>query len=518
MHICKIFFMLLALSVSAACSADEGESNDFPAEDLTPIVVSRICQTEEGKPYLEVDDKPFPVYGAQIRVDIFRSVDKLNWDEIELYFATAQDLGVNSVQVSYPWAFLEPKKDKYSFEEIDRIMELANKYALKVELLWFSTNMIGDSYTWLVPIYILAEPSIRLKREGDGSHHYLYGNTYSIIMDDDWVLQREVKAVKTLFAHIREWDENNGGRHPIITCQVHNEPDALVRWRLAEKKISHKDGTMYTPQEAWEMTLKPMDVVGRAIKESKYVVATRTNVITGDGVKDFPQTPGISPKDVYNLEGIDFLSFDPYRERVDEIAYEVNDYASLPGNYPLIAENRGNYSNTASLMLVASALGGGYDIYDLATSKTIESVAAQPFTSEGIYNPDLTPKSHVPKVKILLKGLTEAAEDVALTATPDFAVFNVTTDNPQQTLSQTVCTTGARLTFSTSSGALGFVLDRGDCLVAYATASAVLAVDGGVVEGGNTITLSAGELYRLNYQSSGKQTSTVKKNIGTIFN
>ena len=168
MHICKIFFMLLALSVSAACSADEGESNDFPAEDLTPIVVSRICQTEEGKPYLEVDDKPFPVYGAQIRVDIFRSVDKLNWDEIELYFATAQDLGVNSVQVSYPWAFLEPKKDKYSFEEIDRIMELANKYALKVELLWFSTNMIGDSYTWLVPIYILAEPSIRLKREGDG--------------------------------------------------------------------------------------------------------------------------------------------------------------------------------------------------------------------------------------------------------------------------------------------------------------------------------------------------------------
>lgn len=514
----KIALALLAMSMSAACTAEGGGNNDGGESGLSPIVVSRILQTEEGKPYLEVDDKPFPLYGAQIRVDIFRSVDKLDWDEIELYFVTARNLGVNCVQVSYPWAFLEPKKDKYNYTEIDKIMELANKYDLKVELLWFSTNMIGDSYTWLVPTYILAEPAIRLKREGEASHHYLYGYTYSIIMDDAWVLGREVKAVRKLFSHIREWDAKNGEKHPIITCQVHNEPDALVRWRLDEKNISHKDGTKLTKQEAWEMTLKPMDVVGQAIQTSDYIVATRTNVITGNGVKDFPQTPGISPKDVYALEGIDFLSFDPYREKVDEIAYEVNDYASLPGNYPLIAENRGNYANTASLMLVASALGGGYDIYDLATSKTIEKVAQQPFTSEGIYNPDLTPKNHVPKVKMILKGLTGAAEDVALTATPDFAVFNVKTDYPQQSLTQTIRTTGAELTFKTTDGALAFVLDRKDELVVYATAAAVLEVSNGVVEGGNVINLEAGNLYRLGFQSSGKITSTTKQNIGTIFN
>ena len=507
------------LCLSAACSADNGQ-NDDTSTSLSPIVVSRICQTEEGKPYLEVDDKPFPVYGAQIRVDIFCSVDKLNWDEIELYFATAQDLGVNSVQVSYPWAFLEPKRDQYSFTEIDKIMELANKYDLKVELLWFSTNMIGDSYTWLVPTYILAEPAIRLKRTGDGSHHYLYGYTYSIIMDDEWVLEREVKAVRRLFTHIRKWDEENGRKHPIITCQVHNEPDALVRWRLDEKNISHKDGTKLTKQEAWQMTLKPMDVVGQAIQTGDYIVATRTNVISGDGVKDFPQTPGISPKDVYNLQGIDFLSFDPYKDKVNEIAYEVNDYASLTGNYPLIAENRGNFTNTASLMLVASALGGGYDIYDLATSKTIERVAQQPFTSEGIYNPDLTPKNHVPQVKVVLKGLTGAAEDVALTSTPDFAVFNVKTDSPEKILTQTVRTTGAELKFETSAGALGFVLDRGDELVAFATAAATLSVSNGVVQGAtdNVVSLEAGRLYRLSFTSSGKITSTVKNNIGTIFN
>lgn len=517
----KILLMLLMLSASVACSADPNDgTNDSESTGLDPILVSRIMQTEEGKPYLEVDDKPFPLYGAQIRVDIFRSVDKLDWDEIELYFIIAKQLGVNCVQVSYPWYFLEPKKDKYTYAEIDKIMEFANTYDLKVELLWFSTNMIGDSYTWLVPTYILAEPSIRLKRDGEASHHYLYGHTYSIVMDDEWVLQREVKAVKKLFSHIREWDAKNGEKHPIITCQVHNEPDALVRWRLDEKNISHKDGTKLTKQEAWEMTLRPMDIVGQAIQNSDYIVATRTNVISGNGVNDFPQTPGISPKDVYNLRGIDFLSFDPYKTAVNEIAYEVNDYASLLGNYPLIAENRGDFWNTASLMLVASALGGGYDIYDLATSKTIERVAQQPFTSEGIYNPDLTPKAHVPEVQMMLKGLTGAAEDVALTATPNFAAFNVKTDYPQTNITQTIRTTGAELKFETSAGALCFVLDRGDELVAYATAAAKLTVFNGTVveDTDNMIELEAGTIYRLGFISSGKLTSTAKNNIGTIFN
>ena len=519
MKMLGILLMSYLFLSSVSCTTDDIQQNGgYVFTDLEPITVSRIAKTEEGKPYLEVDGKPFPVYGAQIRVDIFKSVDKLSRQEIESYFATAQELGINSVQVSYPWAFLEPKKDQWQFEEIDMILEFANKYDLKVELLWFSTNMIGDSYSWLVPLYILQEPSIRLKREGDAGWHGLYGYTYSLQMHDTWVLEREVNAVSVLFSHIREWDNANGNRHPVITCQVHNEPDALVRWRLDEKKISHKDGTMLTKKEAWDMTLEPLTTVGMAIQNSHYRVATRTNVISGDGVNDFPQTPGISPKDVYALQGIDFVSFDPYKEHVNEIAYEVSQYASLPGNYPLIAENRGNFANTASLMLVASSLGGGYDIYDLATSRYITSNSKPPFDSEGIYYQDLTPKPHVPQVKKLLKGLIGAAEDVALTSTENFAAFNIKTDYPQKDLSQTIRTTGAELVFKTSKGALAFVLDRGDELVAYATEDSELTVGNGTVTGGNNMTLKAGQVYRLEFKSSGRLTSTVKNNIGTIFN
>lgn len=513
-------FILAAAFVfsTASCSGLGKAEPSGGGYDDNPLTVSRICVSEEsGKPYLEVDGKPFAVYGAQIRVDIFRSVDKLDWPAIEEYFSLAESLGVNCVQVPVPWAFVEPKQDVWDFSAVDNILSFALRHNLKVELLWFSTNMIGDSYSWLVPTYILATPSVRLKREGDGGWHGLYGYTYSIAMDDDFVLEREQNAVKRLFSHIREWDEANGNTRPVITCQVHNEPDALVRWRLDEKKISRRDGTQLTRREAWDMTLRPLDVIGQAVKNSAYSVATRTNIISGDGVNDFPQTPGMSPKDVYALDGIDFVSFDPYMEQVDKIAYEVSQYASMKGNYPLVAENRGDYSNTASLMLAASALGGGYDIYDLATSRYITSNSQPPFNSEGIYHSDFTPKPHVALVKTVLSGLVGAAEDVALTPVDDFAVFNVRTDSPQQSLSQTVGTTGAELEFSTSAGALAFVLDRGDRLVAYSTADCRITVRGGTVTGGNTVELKGGKLTELGFRSDGKRKSTVKQNIGTIF-
>ena len=464
---------LLLLGLLALLSACRDNSNEAEKKEEVnePIVVSSIKRTPEGKAYLDVAGKPMALYGAQIRVDIFRSVDQMDWDTIEHYFRTAKELGLNCVQISYPWKFLEPRENEYSFDEIDRILAFANEYGLKIELLWFSTNMIGDSYTYLVPSYILAKPSLRLARDGDGSFHPLYGYTYSIVMDDEWLLSREVKAVSTLFNHIRTWDMAHGNTHPVITCQVHNEPDALIRWRLREKNICDKSGALMETSRAWQMTLKALDTVGKAIKNSTYRVATRTNIISGNGVAAFPQTPNASPKDVYALEGIDFVSFDPYMTSVNQIASEVSAYASLEGNYPLIAENRGDFSNTASLMLAASALGGGYDIYDLATSPYITSHSAPPFNTEGIYNADLTPKPQVAEVKKLLAGLIQANEDVALTPLENFAVFNITGDYPDQTRTQQIRTTGAILDFSTKEGALAFVLDRGDRLIACSTAT-----------------------------------------------
>lgn len=482
-----------------------------------PVTVSRI-DTIAGKPCLVVDGKPYAVYGAQIRIDIFRNCDYLDWDDIEQYFAKAKQLGVNTVELSYTWRFLEKEQDEYCFDEIDRLLSLTVKYGLKAELLWFGSNMIGDSYSFFVPSYILRNESLRMLRDDDGRPTALYGYDHILYLNDPWLLERETKAVTVLFNHIRSWDAAHGNTRPVITCQIHNEPDGGVRWRMDQQNFRHRDSTAVTKSQMWKMTLEALDAIGRAVQNSRYRVATRTNIIFGDKVNPFPQAPEACSADVYALKGIDFVSVDPYKETVNEIADEVVSYASLAGNYPLVAENRGGFANTASLMLVTSALGGGYCIYDLATSKYITAHSAPPFDQEGIYYCDLTEKPHTREVSTLLKGLTACCEDVAVTRTENFAVFNVAQDYPLQEISQQICTEGSCIDFHTDSGSLAFVLDMGTRLVLYSTDSAEFRISGGTVEGlDSVVTTGGGEVIELGFVPDSTLESTVKKHIGTYY-
>lgn len=433
-HIAVIAALAGFFLSACACSKD-GQKDEGPAvPQHDPVTVSRLVTTDDMT-YLEVDGSPFAVFGAQLRIDVFRNCDKLDWDGIEAYYAKAKELGVNTVELSYPWKFLEPEEGQYDFTSIDRMLALANKYDLKVELLWFSTNMIGESFSYLVPRYILSVPEKKMKCNWNATFRGLYGYVYALYLNDPWILERETKAVRTLFDHIRDWDLKNGERHPVITCQIHNEPDGMVRWRVGDQEFKHADGTAVSKEEIWKMTLESLDAVGKAVKAASYKVATRTNLVHGDGVNPFPEALNASPKDVFALEGIDFVSFDPYRATVNEIAAETSAYASMKGNYPLIAENRGAFPNTPGLMLAAAALGGGYDIYDLATSKFIAAAGDPPFDSEGVYTQDLTDKIHTESVRVVLKGLTGASPEIAATPTADFAAFNIKTDTPQESLS-----------------------------------------------------------------------------------
>ncbi len=513
-----IGFGLILFSCGNKGDKSTATENEEPV--LPAITVSELSE-QNGKVFLAVDGKPFAVYGVQIRLDLFRSADHLNWDEIEVAFEKAAGLGVNCVQVTYPWAFLQPaSENRFAFTEIDKALELVNKYNLKMELLWFSTNMIGDSYSWLVPAYILRKPELRLQRDGDGWDHFLYGQTYSLKLNDPWLMEKERIALTKLLSHIRWWDSQHGERHPVISVQVHNETDALVRWRKDEKNIGWKNGTKLTNAEAWQMTLEALDNAGQAVQNSNYKVVTRTNVIYGNGTKDFPQTPGISPKDVFALKGIDFVSYDPYKDKIDELTYEVADYAALPGNYPFVAENRGSYLNSSSLILAASALGAGYDLYDLVPCKTLYENSTPPFDSEGVFEYGYSEKPHTANVRTLLKGMTQAAEAIALTPTEDFAVFNIVQDSPAQKIDQQIATTGAYLRFESECGTPGFVLDRGDHLIAFSIYDACLTISGGVTPGyhNGVIQLEGGKLYTIPFQSSGRHASTTKKFIGTRFN
>ncbi|MCS2194623.1 DUF4969 domain-containing protein [Bacteroides faecis] len=385
-----VFFSLFA----TACSDNNNETYVEPI--LSQIEVSKLV-TENNKTYVSVDGKPFPFLGAQIRLDALLNCDKMTINEVENYFKKAQELGLNCVQIPISWNMVEPKENKYDYSIVNSILQFVNKYNLKMELLWFSTNMVGDSFSYLIPQYVLQEYNKRFSRNDEGNFWNYYGYQYTMILDDEWVLERETKAITALFNHIRYWDSQNGDKHPVISAQIHNEPDALMRWRIDQKDLKYRDGTPLSKEKAWTMITNALNTVGKAVKNSSYKVVTRVNLIYGDGINPFPEATNARPKDVFDLQGIDFIGVDAYKDNIKHLKNEVMAYASIAGNYALVAENKGSYTNSPSLILTSFALGGGYNIYDLATSNFFINNTTEPDQIDhGIYTWDLQEKDFTP--------------------------------------------------------------------------------------------------------------------------
>ena len=494
----KYLKLLTVISAIALCACQQKDDLK-PQEPVLPqITVSELRTTEGGKIYLQVDGKPFPLIGAQIRLDALLNCDGKSLSAVESYFQKAAELGVNCVQVPISWKMVEPQQNEYDWSIVDAVLAYCNEYGLKMELLWFSTNMIGDAFTYLLPQYILSEPSVRLRCDNDGAFHSYYGYIHALRLDADWLLDHETRVVTALFNHIRYWDSEHGENHPVITCQIHNEPDGFLRWRYRDYHFKSWDGSELTPQNVWDMVLNSLDAVGKAVKNSSYKVLTRTNHIKDEDGGDLLQWSDVaSVKDVFALDGIDFVGIDAYKQKVSELKADVEAYASMQGNYPLVAENTGSYPNSASLILTAFAAGGGYDIYDLATSEYFVTNATDSSVDQGVYTTGLEDREGITEpARRIIHGLKEAAEDVALSSPENFAAFNIGQDTPQISITEeekTTTTSSLTVRFSTSAGALGFLLDRGSYIVAYATEDATFVVSkpDGTSE---TIAVTGGEL------------------------
>lgn len=524
-----VFFSLFAM----ACSDNDVEKITEPV--LPQIEISKLV-TESNKTYVEVEGKPFPFLGAQIRLDALLNCDKMTINEVEGYFKKAQELGLNCVQIPISWNMIEPKENRYDYAIVNSILQFANKYDLKMELLWFSTNMVGDSFSYLIPQYVLQEYHKRLSRNDEGNFWNYYGYQYTMILDDDWVLEREAKAVTNLFNHIRYWDSNNGEKHPVIAAQIHNEPDALMRWRIEQKDLKFRDGTPLSKERAWSMTTNALNAIGNAVKSSAYKVATRVNLIYGDGIHPFPEAGNARPKDVFDLQGIDFIGVDAYKDNLKQLKEEVLAYSSISGNYALVAENKGSYSNSPSLILATVALGGGYNIYDLATSKFFINNTTEPDQIDhGIYTWDLQEKEFTEATRRIIKGLVAAYIDVAKVKPENFAAFNISDNQPLNNKEQRIRTTGVEITFLTDNASLGFVIDMGSHLLVYSIYDSQFQFDNGtlgevisgrydsegifVKEGTavldhQSLQAKGGMLYKITYSSRQALVSNTIGNIG----
>ena len=183
----------------------------------------------------------------------------------------------------------------------------------------------------------------------------------------------------------------------LIGVQVHNEPD-FPFWRVASGQISVRKMVFKSHMKKVATVNKALNEVGKAFKSTPYKLITRVNFISvhymssefgEDVVRKYI-------KDVFELDGIDIVGDDPHNSNVEIIKDVIKNKYALVGNYPHIAENHARYENIHSLILSALANGGGYIMYEVATSTFFIKYEPNPAVDpdSGIYNSDLTPKAY----------------------------------------------------------------------------------------------------------------------------
>lgn len=490
--------VLVCLFFLGGCNVNTDNNEDIQSNGDTPVVtptpqptptyvdetvVSCLKKTESGKVYIEVDGLPFNMVGAQIRLDGLlnrhfqfypEAPMALSYSEIEEYFKKAKECGINTLGLALDWRRIEVEKEVYEFELIDKLLEMTNKYDLKCEFLWFSTNMCGDTHSFHLPNYIFDDAETYSRYESKTySENGMYGKFDWLVLNDPDLMERETLVLEKLMQHVYEWNLLNGKKNPLIGMQIHNESDGLVRWRLTQKELK-LNGVSVTAEELWKVTLDALDNAGKAVKNSKYKIYTRCNMTVTCGVGEFPQWMGknLSPLDVLALEGIDMVGDDPYVEEPKIINSTIKSYATN-GNYPHIAENMGNYASSPSMFLTAYQAGGSYIFYDFATPEYFVYMNKVNNSSyqmdQGLLNPDLSFKPHTQHTLDIINGINKMGSILPIVDSTNFIAFNVLSALPKKELTQTICTNNLKIKYETTNGGIAYAIEHEEYLYVYST-------------------------------------------------
>lgn len=386
-----------------------------------PVVVSRVAQTAEGKKYLEVDGRPFMVghvQNAGMQETLgnqggeFGTPLPLSW--VENLFEKTKAAGFGTISIILRWRDWEPTtRGVYDWTVIDKYIEWAEKYDLRIDFGYFGSNSCGGTrlkghtqgWATFVPDYLQDKDRYWGNGVFQGVNHEPWlpdGGPHDA--DARFVLNSEVNAVTALFNHLAVRDTT----HRTIFFQVENEPNLHDRyWAAPVQKIL-----------IWNW----LNAIGNAVKNSNYVVATRVN--SGGAI------PMYDYKSILKFSGIDSVGDDAYSSSVPYISNLIRNYNAMGGTpLPHIAENDGGYGNHTSLQVAALVNGGYYDVWELDNNNGM-AMYSDDYTRWTVGTPGVM-KPGTTRMSYLLPALYKIGALVSTTAPYRMAGFNIDTDSPQ---------------------------------------------------------------------------------------
>jgi Domain of unknown function (DUF5597)/Glycosyl hydrolases family 35 len=161
---------------------------------------------------LIVDGKPFLVLGGELHNSSSSNSEYMRplWEQL-------QALNLNTVLAPTFWELVEPEEGVFDFTLVDRLIQDARHYDLRLILLWFGSWKNGmSSY---VPAWVKKDyrrfPRVKIQN----------GQTIEVLstlVEANW--QADARAFAALMRHIREVDSDH---HTVIMVQVENEVGVL---------------------------------------------------------------------------------------------------------------------------------------------------------------------------------------------------------------------------------------------------------------------------------------------------
>lgn len=163
------------------------------------------------KALFTVQGKPFFSIGGQTN-------NSTSGDEGRLEHAmkTVHGIGMNTIATPATWELLEQREGVYDFTQVDRMVDMARKYGLRLIILWFGTWKNGNSH--YVPEWVkLDHDRFTWAVASDGTP------VRSLSPHCRETLAADKRAFLALCSHVEEINTDE----TVIAIQVENEPGLI---------------------------------------------------------------------------------------------------------------------------------------------------------------------------------------------------------------------------------------------------------------------------------------------------
>lgn len=288
------------------------------------------------------------------------------------------------------WRDLEPSPGHYDFRLLDELIQYAEYYDMRLEIVWAGTNYMGKMDPRFTPKWVLGREEWLFKSSDGKPLLVNSGDTGDCFVADcgsETLLEAEQSVLKRMILHLKEKDRH----HRFVSIQLENGINM----------------TQYPGSKA--ATLRYIDHLAECLLSLDYQLALLLNTAMW-------RQNGFE-SDLHQLKFIRGQGLALFTHRVSVTRTTIQDAGE---QYFKCISCNSAYENTTAHMVTALCNGGFYHLYPLVEDEL--------WDRPGLYgkNGELTPAAI--KTRDLNHALNKAIHIIATTAPQNMIEFNTDTD------------------------------------------------------------------------------------------